>query len=83
MMQVGDTILYKRKRKIKEWEINKISPTGQYIAIENNSWNERWIPVTDILENMTRPPVAEKFEPPVKPEVTARLGTWAEKTSEV
>lgn len=47
---IGDTILYKRKNVITEWEVNKLSPTGIYIAIENDDWDERWIHVRDVLE---------------------------------
>lgn len=49
-MIVGDEILYKRKKKIHEWEINKISPSGLYVEIENDDWSARWIHISDILE---------------------------------
>jgi len=50
MLGIGDIILYQRKNVIAEWEINKFSPSGKYVAIENDDYEERWIPVRDVLE---------------------------------
>ncbi len=49
-LKIGDVVLYKRKNKIKEWEINSISPSGDYFEIENDDWSERWIHRGNILE---------------------------------
>jgi hypothetical protein len=49
-LQVGDTILYKRRKKIMEWEVNTIAPTGKYAEIENDDWSARWVYYGDILE---------------------------------
>ena len=49
-VKVGDVILYKRRKKIKEWDVNAISPSGEYIEIENDGWSERWIYRGDVLE---------------------------------
>jgi len=54
VFKVGDIVLYKRKKKIKEWEINNISPSGDYLEIENDDWSERWIfrgEALEIIEN--------------------------------
>lgn len=73
-IQIGDVILYQRGKKIHEWEINKISPSGDYFEIENDDWNARWVHRNKILEIMQsglseieiiseRPPVIEsKFK---------------------
>jgi len=50
ILKVGDIVLYKRKKKIKEWEINAISPSGDYIEIENDDWDERWVYLGNLLE---------------------------------
>ncbi len=49
-VKVGDVVLYKRKKKIKEWDVNTISPSGEYLEIENDDWSERWIYRGDALE---------------------------------
>ena len=49
-LKVGDIVLYKRRKKIKEWEINRISPSGKYFEIENDDWNARWVYLGDLLE---------------------------------
>ena len=49
-MNVGDTILYRRKRQIHKWEVTDISPTMQYLEVVNDDWNEHWIHVSDVLE---------------------------------
>ena len=49
-IKVGDVVLYKRRKKIKEWDVNSISPSERYIEIENDDWSERWVVYTDILE---------------------------------
>lgn len=49
-VKVGDVVLYKRRKKIKEWDVNTISPSGDYIEIENDDWNERWVYRGDLLE---------------------------------
>lgn len=49
-LKVGDIVLYKRKKKIAVWEINKIAPSGNYLEIENDKWNARWAYRGDILE---------------------------------
>ena len=49
-LKIGDVVLYKRRKKIKEWDINGISPSGDYFAIENDDWSERWVFRGDILE---------------------------------
>ena len=74
-MKVGDVVLYQRRKKIKEWTVNTISPSGEYVEIENDDWNERWVYRGDILEILSaeieitvstvneRPPVIEsKFK---------------------
>ena len=53
-LAVGDTILYKRKKVITEWEINRFSPSGKFVAIENDDWDERWVNVHEILEVIER-----------------------------
>lgn len=50
MLNIGDIILYQYKDEITEWEINKFSPSGKYIAIENDDYDEHWVQVGDILE---------------------------------
>ena len=50
MLSVGDIILYRRKKVITEWEINKFSPSGEYVAVENDDYEERWIHVSEILD---------------------------------
>ena len=57
-IEVGDVILYKRKKKIMEWEVNAISPEGDYIEIENGDWSERWICRADVLEIL----ISESFD---------------------
>lgn len=49
-IQVGDVVLYKRRKTIKEWVVTKISPSGNYFVIENDIWDERWVFLGDILE---------------------------------
>jgi hypothetical protein len=74
-VKVGDVVLYKRKKKIKQWDVNAISPSGEYIEIENDNWSERWVYRGDLLEILgdeieitvssvtERPPVIEsKFK---------------------
>ena len=49
-VKVGDVVLYKRRKKIKQWDVNAISPSGEYIEIENDDWKDRWVYRGDILE---------------------------------
>lgn len=50
MIYVGDIVLYQKKSRIIEWEVNRVSPSGRHIAIENDDDFERWVPIRDILE---------------------------------
>ena len=58
-LKVGDTILYKRRKKVMEWEVLRIAPSGKYAEIENDNWSERWIYYGEILE------IVESEEPEV------------------
>ena len=49
-LKVGDVVLYQRRKTIKEWDVNTISPSGRYIEIENDDWSDRWVLYTSILE---------------------------------
>jgi len=49
-MNIGDRILYRRKRQIHSWEVTDISPSMQYLEVVNDDWNEHWIHVSDVLE---------------------------------
>lgn len=68
-LKVGDVILYKRKNKIKKWNIINIAPSGKYAEIRNDDWSERWIYFGDILE------IVESAELEVSPEVATALET--------
>ena len=52
--RVGDIVLYNHKKKILEWEVLQISPSEQYVEIENEDYIDRWVYYSHLLEIIER-----------------------------
>jgi hypothetical protein len=51
-VRVGDIILAQMGKRIEECEITAISPSGQFIRIDSENWEDQWIRLLDYLETL-------------------------------